>query len=458
MSTFLKHISLCIPLIACSTIDRTDVAETDQAVTCPVPTIDPARSLEITDPTVLANFSLHRVMAQILGTATGATNTPLDLWRSWMATFTDCSDPSINTEGYDLACRPDEASLASVNPFNATGVQFVPVALANRFDLAPKNGDDCGEYRIVYAMQGSTSSVSGRGFLIFEGRLDNPEPAMGIGGCAPIADFWAQLSTISSAATRASKLEDFYFNGITFFPSSTPSKVVQAHNYGLPAGGARQGQIRTNMFINGVQWNLREFRLAMSSPTTLAVQHVTVKVNPAGALFKSTHPLASSFHMSFPTQICSLSGNDPAQISMKMSDNDFNKFESVSSSGPGVNDVLYSSLIDSGFRSQLATQMAGLACSTGLTVNNVLDRATTQTCAGCHELSNSAPLGNGMVWPPSNGFTQIDEHGTLSPALTGSFLPHRANVLSSFLNDQCLSIAIIDDGLTLSNTALDAAN
>jgi hypothetical protein len=32
----------------------------------------------------------------------------------------------------------------------------VPTALANRFDLAPRSGADCGEYRIVYAMVGGT--------------------------------------------------------------------------------------------------------------------------------------------------------------------------------------------------------------------------------------------------------------------------------------------------------------
>lgn len=48
-------------------------------------------------------------------------------------------------------------------------------------------------------------------------------------------------------------------------------------------------------------------------------------------------------------------------------------------------------------------------------------------------------MGGGFNWPQSNGFTQIDERRTLSPALRGTFLPHRAQVLEDFINDQCSS-------------------
>ena len=43
-----------------------------------------------------------------------------------------------------------------------TTTDFFPVALFNRFDLAPEDGAHCGEYRIVYAMHDGTSGgVSG---------------------------------------------------------------------------------------------------------------------------------------------------------------------------------------------------------------------------------------------------------------------------------------------------------
>src|SRR5262249_50196828 len=149
---------------------------------------------------------------------------------------------------------------SSLNPFNQDGQHFKPTALANRFDLAPKSGADCGEYRIVYAMVDGPPQ-NGRAFLILEGRLPNPTPSQGLAGCAPVADFWAQLSTDPAPASRASKLDRFYFTGILGF-----APVVDAAHYGLTTtnvttNGPRKGQIRTNMFVNRQQWNLREFQL-----------------------------------------------------------------------------------------------------------------------------------------------------------------------------------------------------
>ena len=420
-------------------------------MTCPVPPIDNSRSLEVTDPTALANFSLQRVMSQIT-TSAHATNTPLQLWQQWMGTFASCSDPNVDPNKYGIVCpRNPEASLASINPFQQSGPHFVPTALANRFDLAPKSGADCGEYRIVYAMQGG----SGRAFLIFEGRLPNPTPSAGLSGCAPVADFWAQLSTDPSATSRAAKLDQFYFTGLTGF-----EPVVSATHYGLvtPLGTAsRKGQIRTNMFVQSVQWNLREFQLAkacaLTSSCTLTVQHVTDKVNPANELFTGTHANAPAFQSGFLTQVASLSRSNPANITMT-NGNNFNEFESVSS---GSTDVLYANFTQQSFRDQIQTQIT----NPKLTVTNILDRATTQTCAGCHQLSAFGPhsqLGDGVVWPASLGFVQIDESSTLSPALINVFLPQRAKVLTAFLNTQCNATTIADDGTNLSGGALDTAN
>jgi len=420
-------------------------------VTCPVPVIDPARSLEVTDPAVLAKFSLQRVMSQI-ASSTNASNTPLQIWQAWMATFGNCSDPKIDPNGYGIACpRTPEASLASINPFKQSGPHFVPTALANRFDLAPRSGADCGEYRIVYAMQGG----NGRAFLIFEGRLPNPTPSAGLTGCAPVADFWAQLSTDPSATSRAAKLDQFYFTGLPGF-----APVVDATHYGLaPAVGtaARKGQIRTNMFVQFVQWNLREFQLtkpcAPTASCALAVEHVTDKVNPANELFTGTHANAPAFQAAFLDQVAPLSRPSAATLTMT-NGNNFNEFESVSS---GSTDTLYANFTQNSFRSQIATKIT----NPNLSVTNILDRATTQTCAGCHQLSTFPPhnqLGDGVVWPQSLGFVQIDESSTLSPALLDVFLPRRSTVLTGFLRGQCNGAPITDDGTNLGGGAIDAAN
>jgi hypothetical protein len=96
-----------------------------------------------------------------------------------------------------------------------------------------------------------------------------------------------------------------------------------------------------------------------------------------------------------------------------------------------------------------------------LTTTNVLARATTQTCAGCHEVSSNVDLGGGLRWPPSNGFTQIDERGQLSPALLDSFLPHRLDLLEGFINDRCGTARVaapIDPTRTLGGSLVGAAN
>lgn len=452
MQTFFKHGVLCAALAGCAATDHSNIDQSAEALTCPVPTIDPTRSLEVTDPAALANFSFQRVMTAIT-TSGKATNTPLQMWQSWMATFSDCSDPLIDPNGYGIVCpRTPETTLDAINPFKQSGPHFVPTALANRFDLAPRSGADCGEYRIVYAMLNG----NGRAFLIFEGRLPNPTPSAGLAGCAPVADFWAQLSTDPSATSRASKLDQFYFTGLTGF-----EPVVAASHYGLAATSGtpatRKGQIRTNMFVQFAQWNLREFQLskpcALTASCTLSVEHVTDKVNPANELFTGTHANAPAFQSAFLGQVAALSRANAATISMTNA-NRFNEFESVSS---GATDVLYANFTEASFKNQIATKIT----NPNLTVTNILDRATTQTCAGCHELSTVPPhsqLGDGVVWPASLGFVQVDESSNLSPALLDVFLPHRASVLTSFLTGQCNGTVITDDGTNLSGGAIDAAN
>jgi len=327
----------------------------------------------------------------------------------------------------------------------------VPVALANRFDLAPRSGANCGEYRIVFALSGG----NGRAFIIFEGRLPNPTPAAGISGCAPVADFWAQLSTDPSATSRAAKLDNFYFTGLTGF-----EPVVAASHYGLAnsigTAARNPGQIRTNMFVQFQQWQLREFQLskpcAASASCTLSVEHVTVKENPANELFTGTHVNAPAFQSAFLTQIPALSQGTAATIGMANANN-FNEFESVSQ---GSTDVLYANFTQASFQSQIAAKIT----NPNLTVQNILDRATTQTCAGCHQLSSGthAQLGGGVVWPASLGFVQINEQSQLSQALTTAFLPHRSDVLTAFLRAQCAGTTTVDDGTTLSGGSIDAAN
>lgn len=427
------------------------------------------QSLVVRNPEVLAKFSFNRVMSRIRNTANIATTeTNAILFQRWMRTFGssaasgDCNDPRIDPNDYGLRCpRTAEAKLATKNPFaTAADVTFVPVGLFNRFDLTPANGSHCGEYRIVYAMSSTASDLGGRGFLIFEGILPNPTPAAGIDACLPVAQFWQELSADADVTSRAAKLERFYITGgaITGF-----SPVVRAQHYGFANGTTAAhgaGQVRTNFFVDFGEWHLREFRLRRTctdpadvSTCKLAFEHVTVKTNPAEELFAGTHASSSTFRTAFVPQVDNLAATNVNLIRMSIS-NQFNEFESISQ----ASNVVYSSRANATIRSQIQTKLNELGST--LTVNQILDRATTQTCAGCHQVSNGISLGGGLSWPSSLGFVQIDENRNLSPALTTKFLPRRKAVLEAFINARCGTggTASVPAGETVGGSIEGAAN
>lgn len=459
--------------------DGGEAVESVAAAACQVSGTNVNRSLVVTDSTALAKFSFTRVMDQLRSTAgVSAVQTNVGIFQAWWKTFGsssaagDCNDAGIDPERYGLVCpRAPERAIGSTNPFLSTSsVKFKPIGVFNRFDLTPTNGANCGEYRIVYSMTTSGSApVSGPAFIIFEATLPNPTPAAGANACLPVAKFWQSLTADASATSRAAKLEKFYFTGgaVAGFPS-----VVRAAHYGLANGATAAftaGQIRTNSFANGEEWNLREFKLRKSCTSSsaascrLKVQHVPVKASPAEELFAGTHARSSSFRTAFVNQIPNLIKTSVANISMDTS-NVFNEFESISN--PGSQTVLYRQRANSAMRSAIQAKLTALGSN--LTPNNILDRATTQSCAGCHTVSDGVALGGGLTFPATNGFTHIEDRSgptTLSPALTGVFLPRRKQVLEQFINSRCTTAlaatasgAIVDTGLTLGGSAVGAPN
>ena len=161
-----------------------------------------------------------------------------------------------------------------------------PLALFNRFDLAPDNWSHCGEHRIVY---GKKKSADGARFLmIFEAMVPNPRTVAD--GCKPIAEFWANLS--DGALTdieRGQRLSAFYYEGKTSPTLASPdlkTPVVDYRNYGSDGG---RGQVRANMFMDQ-PWQLREWLTQRTFDPTpgsqkLAFVPTTVKDNPLAELY-----------------------------------------------------------------------------------------------------------------------------------------------------------------------------
>ncbi|MCP3168658.1 hypothetical protein [Myxococcus qinghaiensis] len=408
--------------------------------------LDPRSSLLITDDAIVRNFPLLRVMSQLVTQSGVAGLTPLALFQDWWRTALppNCG-PTFN--GFPYLCPRVEGNQSFVNPFVSPGTnpdEYVPLALVNRFDLAPASGVDCGEYRIIYGKRSGIPGGGNRNLLIFEAVLPNPNPTAGLNGCMPVATFWASL-TGAALTTRIAGLQNFYFNGL---PGFMP--VVHMDNYGNRTTGVPTGQVRTNQFIQP-PWTLREFSVRRTmcgaTPCQLNFRPVTVKVNPGGILFApgSPHPLAAPFQNTvFPAEVPALAVND-INLFNNTIPNPFNSGQS-DAQGPENDYRFQFTPGPSVLRTNIQNELFLLGSP--LLPQDIVERSLALSCAGCHELSNGANLGGGLVWPPSAGFVHVGEQFDpvpgpfgprfrISPALNAVFLPHRKAVLETFLNASC---------------------
>ena len=419
------------------------------------PTFDTRRSLAVTDKTILAGFGLQRVFDQLVAQNGGTGRTSAQLFRQlwdtqnpgpnlgWGSHCDDLSTAGLTTAAYNkfpYACRQGEgqphASTSTGTPQVLLSDYFA-IGLFNRFDLAPTNGATCGEYRIAYAKD---SSGGGRNLLIFEASLPNPKPDMGIEGCRPVVNFWKNLSAQTDVLKRKAELESFYFTGLSGF-----SPVVHMNNYGNNTRKA--GQLRTNQFMGG-DWMLREFKLVRTCPSTgctLRFDPVTDKTNPYGPLFNSnsTHAMAADFRTFFVSAVPTLARNNIHTFAYAVPDK-FNSGQSISAGGQETDYLAQFGLAGTGTANTFRTQIQDKLTSIGstLTPEQIVMRAQALSCAGCHQLSANDNLGGNLVFPPSQGFTHVNEASdpadpsrfALSNALVNTFLPRRQQLLESYLN------------------------
>jgi hypothetical protein len=432
--------------------------------------VDPRRSLAVTDQAILNRFTFLDVMNQLVGTS-GVPTTPLALFQQWWDTQRpgpglglgpNCSSPGIaNMNGLPYTCPRAEGNQATVDPFinPATNPNaYIPVGLFNRFDLASASGADCGEYRIVFAKRSGLTNPADRNLVIFEAVLPNPNPALGLEGCRPVANFWSGLSSDPDVNSRATRLRDFYFLGL---PGFMP--ILHIDNLGNRAGST--GQVRTNQFMQA-DWMLREFKIrrdCAAGPCVVQFIPVTVKTNAGGTLFNpgSRHALAADFQNAvFPAQVPSLAVNDINRFSLSVPDA-FNSGQSNSQHPMENHYVNQFGTAASPFRANIQGKLSAIASP--LTPDNMVARAQALSCAGCHQHSNGANLGGGITWPNSLRFVHISEQTDpgpdgprhrISPALNNVFLPHRKAVLETFLNASC-GDAVCDAWETRSVCAAD---
>jgi hypothetical protein len=406
---------------------------------CASPQVDVDRSLVVranpsTDRSLADRFSLRRTLSAIAAGGSTAT-TPEALLQTMLDSFAASSlfQPASG-KSLPVDVRQPEAELNAAELLDeSTGL--MPVGLFNRLDLAPADGSDCGEYRIVYGKSFGFQKF----FIIFESKLPNPVANSGIAGCQPVARFWADLSTNNDTADRLAKLEAFYYSGL---PGTPFGAVVKLENFGLPLG-----QVRTNLFIKPL-WDLREHRTALETGRPVFVVD-SVKESPVAQLYGSAVPSGftaaeqNTFRAHFLGQpLCNLMRPDRAIPGATPFDvingigggfDDFwDDVESISQSDVDNPAAAPSATMDA----EIDARLVALGVS-GVTSEQLLNRAGAVTCGGCHKFSSGKDLGGGSsnVWPSDAGFVHITAEGDLSQALSAAFLPARKKHLERFVCD-----------------------
>lgn len=425
-------------------------------------TIDPFRTLLNVDLELRSTLSFKEVMDAIVARSGFPDMTAIGLYQQWWDNNNDaahartsgphCTPPP---EPYNMVCPRQEALLAdpAFDPFanGGTGLHgYSLLAAVNRFDLAPPDGANCGEYRLTFGKNSGKTRANDRNLLTLEAQLPNPNPAMGLAGCKPVAQFWVDLSAEENATARAVAVKNFYLNGLPGF-----EPVIHPDHYGI-----KGGQIRTNQFMVqfGAQlWQLKEYKTKVwcsqwvQGMCNLQIVTVPVTENPDPDLFTSEHssPQADAMRASFLANMGSLLASSIDQIKLTMPAT----WNPINSDGFLKRSDLAFRISNTNVPGNIAFQQAVTARAAelghpNLTWQQVMNRASTQLCAGCHQAANAKDLGDGLFWPRSNTFTHIDESRTeavvdeigqqigtrplISPNLK-AFLPFRAQILTRFM-------------------------
>ncbi|MEM7152317.1 MAG: hypothetical protein AAF799_05710 [Myxococcota bacterium] len=361
-------------------------------------------------------------------------------------------DPGLN--GYPLQCgRAEGDQIGNMD-------EWFPIAVVNRFDLAPSDGSNCGEARIV--MANVRQQFPNRFFTIFEAQVPNPDPSCGIDACAPVQEFWASLTDIDDPVERGEQLRMAFLDGHPDLEAAgfPPFVRHQAFTFGA-------GQVRTNNF-HEFPWTLREFKTVAvkpqpsigpvakggafepaPSPGLLRMVQVPVAANPFGELWDDTAMLPQSKKCldALVATVPSLMSDNPNLMGVSV------PTECLAAESPDTSAMDYPNHLNPGGPLANAIQNAIFAEDpmSSLQPVHIARRALfAGGCIGCHQRSNfgsNNDLGNGVNAPVSLGFVHTSEFAqedcgdgdsscfVISSALKDSFLPHRKSVMDTFLND-----------------------
>jgi hypothetical protein len=414
-----------------------------------ITSLDARRSMVVTDVALLEGFTFQRFLDQLIARGGVHNLTSAQLFRQWFdtqnpkpgladPTAPHCDDFITNGNysfnGFPRRCPTPEGALAATR---YSAGEYFPIALVNRFDAAPADGANCGQYRIIFAKRMAPAL---RLHIILEPVLRNPNPAAGLAGCRAVAKFWADLTKIDSIAERRARLEQFYFDGI---PGVAP--VIDPDHFGVTGGGIRTTQIAApNAPPRMYQFHVTKD--CSSGDCTLLMTPDVLSNMIFGPLFDSTDTglQAQTLRDQFVEQVPNLAVRNANEYFMEIPQNFV-----IAESDPSDNEKAFdymgpfnrSKVAAPDFKSRL--QMKLTSINSALTPEQIIRRAETQNCVGCHFFSGD--VGEGVIFPRSiDGIQHVTEDSQevgeggqrflISNGMRDTFIPHRMQILIDFLN------------------------
>ena len=418
--------------------------------------LDPRRSLAVTDAAILSRFSFEEVMNRLAEQSGVPGLTGLRLYQEWWDSqrkapglglggphcndqlLTDGTTAGFNGFGY--ACSRKEGDQAKENPFTSpdtNAAAYVPIGLFNRFDLAAQDGSDCGEYRIVFARRSGITNANIRNLLAFEGVLPNPASEEGHPG-VPQGD--ALLGGALPGAGRGGARRGpppLLLRGLGSSPPSSTSTTWATPRTAPPARCAP-----TSSWQPTLPGRCASSASASAAPATRApcvrAGHGEDQPGRRALQPEAGHPLKEDFERRRLGQVATLAVNDVLRFTMTTEDR-FNSGQS-NSSGTENHYVHQFGNAPSPLRTKLQAELNRLGSK--LTPNNIVARAQTLSCAGCHQLSTKENLGGGLMWPDKTKpyeFVHVTERTQdngpdgprfgISEALVEVFLPYRQRLM-----------------------------
>jgi len=428
-------------------------------------TVLPQRSLFERNEAALTGFTMSQALNSIAtnGNVAGGVAWHDSIFKAMSRQFQFPDDPGpfcdsggvgvslIN--GFPVSCPSNGAPAFGQVDF------WEGLAVANRFDLAPTGGENCGEARAsFYLPPDRPATLPARAFMIIEATVANPHPDQGLEGCRALSAFWAGLSVVADPAARGAKLAQAYLTGEPTLTAAGFKPFFTFENF-----GPGKGRVRTLAFGGNINlWDFREFRLRVGGgvdivPVAQSLTTTMFSIDSSGI----ENPKAAGCRDNLLAGLATLIPANPNFMGVDISSDCFD--------GESTNfQARFEDAIQDPSRATFASALVARAqqifAGANLTATQIAARAEfSGTCIGCHfrpDTTASRDLGQGLTLPvvPTSdadpvdnvAFTQVNnlrqepcatsgpdagqQCFKLSPVLSGIFLPARVGVLENYLH------------------------